>query len=471
MSTTKRLPASLLALLLAGSMAACATGGETGPSASAPKQPSGSPASEQGAATESSAASDEPYVFRVVTEQAPEVPESEAHIIQMGLDAYIADGHPNFSYEFETCEQNELASRLAILIASNDVPDMFNYEDGTALDAIIELDAVVNIDKDFPKIGLTIQDICSQGVIDAKRSLSNYEGIYSMPAQLTTNGIFYNKEIFARHSLEVPKTWAELETLCDTLLAAGIQPISSNGADGWGITRWIMLYANRLEGNDCHKLASRNLDGWSFRHASFLEAAGKCQEMYQKGYMGAGYNAMSTTEQYATFFSGDAAMIYTGSWFAVSILDPSSNPLGEDAIGYFTPPGIEGSKISLDYALGLDDMSCANAICIGKSKFDEGTNNEFIKFLFENIGTYQREVGLLSPYQSKMEEKYSTIQQLLMDHLETQSKYPTLWFEAKMDAGTQDAAQYNAQLLAEGSMTPEDYCEALAASVDKNFPV
>lgn len=416
------------------------------------------------------AESDPEYVFKVVSEQAPEVPESEAHIIQMALDAYIADGHPNFSYEFEVCDQNDLASRLAILIASNDVPDLFNYEDGTAMDAIIELDAVVNVSKDFSKLGIELTDVMPESVIDAKHMLSNYEDIYSMPSQMTTNGLFYNKAIFEEQGLEVPTTWAELEAVCDKLLEAGIQPIASNGADGWGITRWIMLYADRLAGSECHQLASRNLEGWSFRDDVFLEAATKCQEMYQKGYMGNAYNAVSSTEQYAAFCSGQAAMIYTGSWFAVSLLDPSTNPIPQEDIGYFTPPGIEGSEMGLDYALGLDDLSCANAICIGKKKFEEGTNNDFLRYLFENIGTFQREVGLLSPYYSDMEENYEPVQQMLMDHLENDSKYPTLWFEAKMDASTQDIAQYNAQLLAEGTMTPEEYCEELAASVDENYP-
>lgn len=418
------------------------------------------------------AASDDPeYVLKVLSEQSPDVPESEAHIIQMALDDYIADGHPNFSYEFEVCDQNDLASRLAILIASNDVPDIFNYEDGTALDAIIELDAVVNISTDFNKLGIELTDIMSESVIDAKHMLSNYDDIYSLPSQMTTNGLFYNKQIFEEVGVDVPTTWAELEEACDKLAEAGYTPIASNGADGWGITRWIMLYADRLAGADCHQLASRNLEGWSFRDDVFVQAASKCQEMYQKGYMGSAYNAMSSTEQYAAFCSGEAAMIYTGSWFAVSLLDESTNPIPQEDIGYFTPPGIEGSEISLDYALGLDDLSCANAICLGKAKFEEGTNNDFLRYLFENIGTYQREVGLLSPYYSDEEEEYEPVQQMLMDHLENQSKYPTLWFEAKMDASSQDVAQYNAQLLAEGTMTPEEYCEELAASVDENFPV
>lgn len=178
------------------------------------------------------AESDPEYVFKVVSEQAPEVPESEAHIIQMALDAYIADGHPNFSYEFEVCDQNDLASRLAILIASNDVPDLFNYEDGTAMDAIVELDAVVNVSKDFNKLGIELTDIMPESVIDAKHMLSNYDDIYSMPSQMTTNGLFYNRAIFEEQGLEVPTTWAELEAVCDKLLEAGIQPIASNGGLG-----------------------------------------------------------------------------------------------------------------------------------------------------------------------------------------------------------------------------------------------
>ena len=154
---------------------------------------------------------DPEYVFKIVSEQAPEAPESDAHFLQMALDAYIEAGHPNFSYEFEVCAQNDLASRLAILIASNDVPDLFNYEDGTALDAIVDLDAVVNINQDFDELGIELTDVLPENVIEAKHMLSNYDDIYSMPSQLTTNGIFYNKAIFEEQGLEVPETWDEFE--------------------------------------------------------------------------------------------------------------------------------------------------------------------------------------------------------------------------------------------------------------------
>jgi hypothetical protein len=76
----------------------------------------------------------------------------------------------------------------------------------------------------------------------------------------------------------------------------------------------------------------------------------------------------------------------------------------------------------------------------------------------------------MTPYVTTEELEYSPTQQIIVDQLQ-ESLYPTLWFEAKMDSASTDVALENAQLLAEGTMTPEEYCERLASSVDESFPV
>lgn len=75
----------------------------------------------------------------------------------------------------------------------------------------------------------------------------------------------------------------------------------------------------------------------------------------------------------------------------------------------------------------------------------------------------------MTPYVTTKDLDYSPTQQLIVDQLQ-KSQYPTLWFEAKMDSATTDIALENAQLLAEGSMTPQEYCDRLADSVDEAFP-
>jgi raffinose/stachyose/melibiose transport system substrate-binding protein len=411
---------------------------------------------------------DAPYTFKVISENSADDPTSDVHPVKLALDDYIKD-HPNFSYEFETVKKYDIASKIAILISSNDVPDMFTYEDGTSLDALIERDAIVDIDEDFSRIGVELEDVVLPGAINSKHVLSNHEHIYSLPMQLTTNGVWYNKQMFEEKGWSVPASWQEFQQLCADIKEAGVQPLACNGSDKWPITRWIMLYADRMEGESVHLDASQNKNNRSFRDDIFVEAATEAQKMFQNGYFGEGFNTVEASTQYQMFLTGQAAMMYSGSWLLATWTDPEVNTLGEENIGYFIPPGIEGSSIDMEHASQMDDLSCATALCLGKEKFETGKTHDFLKYLFTTIGDRQSEIGIMTPYVTTKDLDYSPTQQLIVDQLQ-KSQYPTLWFEAKMDSATTDIALENAQLLAEGSMTPQEYCDRLADSVDEAFP-
>ena len=410
---------------------------------------------------------DTPYTFKVISENSPDDPTSDVYAIKLALDDYKKE-HPNFDYEFEVVKKYDIASKIAILISSNDVPDLFTYEDGTSLDALIERDAIVNSSEDFSRIGVELEDVVLPGAISSKHVLSNYEDIYSLPMQLTTNGVWYNKQMFAEHGWNVPTTWQEFQDLCVDIKEAGIQPLACNGADKWPITRWIMLYADRMEGENVHLDASQNKNGRSFRDPIFVEAATEAQKMFQNGYFGEGFNTVEASTQYQMFLTGQTAMMYSGSWLLATWTDPEVNTLGEENIGYFIPPGIEGSQVDMDRASKMDDLSCATALCLGKEKFETGKTHDFLRYLFTTLGDRQSEVGIMTPYVTTEELEYSPTQQIIVDQLQ-ESLYPTLWFEAKMDSASTDVALENAQLLAEGTMTPEEYCERLASSVDESF--
>ena len=175
------------------------------------------------AETTDTAADETPYTFKVISENSPDDPTSDVYAIKLALDDYKKE-HPNFDYEFEVVKKYDIASKIAILISSNDVPDLFTYEDGTSLDALIERDAIVDITEDFSRIGVELEDVVLPGAISSKHVLSNYEHMYSLPMQLTTNGVWYNKQMFAEHGWNVPTTWQEFQDLCADIKEAGIQP-------------------------------------------------------------------------------------------------------------------------------------------------------------------------------------------------------------------------------------------------------
>lgn len=408
----------------------------------------------------------EPYNIKLLTIWSPSDAGNDGAIMFKLAEEYCA-ANPNFSFEYDMCEQFDMPSKLSVLISSNDVPDIFIYEDGGALDALVERDAIVNISKDFSKLGFTLEDLYSETALRTKHTLSNFEDIYSLPHRIVTEGVWYNKTLFAEHGLEAPETWAEMEALCDKLLALGIQPFATSGLTEWPITRWIMLYASRLEGNTVHLDASRLQNGRRFTDEVFVKAAAKAQEMFQKGYFGTGFNSIDYFTMNSMFMTGKAAMVYNGSWVTSQFSSNLEGELKDTEIGIFNVPGIEGSKISLEEADGINALNTNMAICLGKAKFDAGTNNDFLKYVFENFGERQQQIGAMTAYDVDFRAGELTPMAELFVSMLDKVKSSTLWFEAKMDSGTSDVALENAQLLAEGTMTPEEYCERLATAVDE----
>ena len=60
---------------------------------------------------------------------------------------------------------------------------------------------------------------------------------YAVPCGVQQAGvIFYNKHVFTEYGLEEPQTWDEFWDVCDTLKAAGIDPIALGDKNAWPLT-------------------------------------------------------------------------------------------------------------------------------------------------------------------------------------------------------------------------------------------
>ena len=53
--------------------------------------------------------------------------------------------------------------------------------------------------------------------------------------RIAFSGIFVNEDMLAENGIEVPTTWSELVTACDTLKAAGVGCMTAGGRDQWPI--------------------------------------------------------------------------------------------------------------------------------------------------------------------------------------------------------------------------------------------
>ena len=136
---------------------------------------------------------------------------------------YKKNVNPNFEWEYEMVSSDNLQQKIATLVASNDLPDLFAYEAGAPLVTLIDSDKVVNISDELERIGVT--SYLNEGAVELLKGLSGTDDLYDLPLGLNVEGFWYNKELFQQAGCDVPTTWDEFEEVLEKLNAAGIQPL------------------------------------------------------------------------------------------------------------------------------------------------------------------------------------------------------------------------------------------------------
>ena len=367
--------------------------------------------------------------------------------------------NPNFTYEYELVSSDDLRQKVATLVASNDLPDMFVYESGKPIVDLIEADQIVDIGAMLEEIGST--DFVTPSATSLLETLSGTDTIYDLPLGLNVEGFWYNKALFEQAGItEVPTTWDEFEEDLAKLKDAGIQPLSCGAADKWGATRLINAYTVRSLGADALKNASEGKA--SYTDEGYVAAAAKIQEWADKGYFGEGVNTVDMNTAGSMLMTGKSAIFYNGSWFASNLNDESANAAGEDGIGFFNVPVVDESVSAIDSY----SMNCGNILCLSKAKEDEATK-WFVKYFVEHIGDEAMTTqGSIKGYTySAQASDMTAYTKLVLDEIgKAQSAFT--WYEATMNSEISDAAQSNVQMLLSGEMTPEEYMQSIQDAAD-----
>lgn len=374
-------------------------------------------------------------------------------LINKICEDYQKNVNPNFTWEYEMVSADNLQQKIATLAASNDLPDLFAYEAGTPLTVLIDAGKVKNISEAIAELGT--EDCLNSGAVELLKGLSGTEDLYDLPLGLNVEGFWYNKALFEEAGCEVPTTWTEFEDVLQKLADAGIQPLTTGGADKWGATRLINAYAVRVGGNDIMTKAANG--EVAYTDESLVAAANKVSEWAEKGYFGEGITTVDMNTAGSMLMNGKAAIFYNGSWFTQNLTDESQNPAGKDGIGFFNIP-IEDEAVSSATSYS---MNCGNILALDNDKYDEATG-WFLKYFMENMGNLaMEEMGTVKGFTYDVAaedmDPYTT---LVLDEI-AKSTEGFAWWEAKMPSEVSLTAQENVQPLLNGEMTGEEYMQSI----------
>ena len=172
-------------------------------------------------------------------------------------------------------------------------------------------------------------------------SVVEFDGVaYTAPyAGANTMGIMYNKNYFEENNLEIPETYDEFITLCQTIQDLGdMSPLVVGGSDIWHIGfLYDLAYANDVLKDDPDFIAHCYEGTKNFSDPAFKQTLTDLSQLLsfaQEGW------ASTPDAQITTFFVNDmAAMMYSGTHMFGQIDEAA--PEGFE-YGWFAVPDREG---------------------------------------------------------------------------------------------------------------------------------
>jgi raffinose/stachyose/melibiose transport system substrate-binding protein len=251
------------------------------------------------------------------------------NIFQAAGDRYKGAG--GGSTTINSLDFNSYFTKFKTASAGGDVPDLMemswtgDYHDVINAGDLLPLDSYL---KDFPKFfAPTLNSL-------------RYKGhVYGVPLDVNTLTIGYNKAIFQKLHLKVPKTFQQLLALAKPIRKAGYQPLSVNLKDGWpGGDLWFAQVAYTDKSENAIRQAEQGAVKWT--DPRFVQATANVKKLQTSGLLANGANSLDFTSAISLFARGQAAMTYPVGNFDTGLIDQASHGKVKYDLFAVPPPNV-----------------------------------------------------------------------------------------------------------------------------------
>ena len=299
----KKIFAIMMALLLTMSLFAGCAKEETSTETVGETTTDSTPASSADTETATETSTDEPVELRIVTMFGGTDPATVAFEAQ--LEAFMA-ANPNVYIKNEsmTAVGDEFRTKVKTDFSTNNEADINFFFTGADVSAIIEAGKVVPLDEIQAAYPDLAKDI-SAGVLDSVKEADGK--VYALPMTGFYEGLFVNKDLFEQYGLELPTTWANMETAIETFKANGITPFAGPLAQSHYMIEHFILASAGVSGHQ------NVLDGEV--PATWVDGLNNIKALYDEGAFAEDALSMDIELAQILFRQEKAAMILEGSWF------------------------------------------------------------------------------------------------------------------------------------------------------------
>ncbi|MDR0886759.1 MAG: extracellular solute-binding protein [Clostridiales Family XIII bacterium] len=379
-------------------------------------------------------------------------------LLSYPVELFNEQSDSGYEVEFVATQNDSYKEKLVVAMSSGECPDMYTSWSGGPMNEYIESGFAQPLDDLYEKYGLTDR------LMEAGIAQSTYDGkIYAVPTyNISVAGTYYNKEMFEKYGLEVPKTISELEAVCAKLKENGITPFALANSTKWTGSMYFQLLAARYGGLEPFQAA---VDGsGSFEDESFVYAGEKIQEWVEKGWFPEGVNSLSEDDGQGRqlLYQDKAAMDLIGSWYTGTLKSDSEEFY--EKVGWFPFPAVDGKEDNLPIALGTVGDQFISFNCEG-DKLDAAFELATY-FSSEEAKAKDIENGYLPPTPDVATLVDDPISQQVLSTI-ADATAVQLWYDQYLPPAVADAHLNTCQELFGLTTTPEKANEVLQAAMQE----
>jgi len=225
--------------------------------------------------------------------------------------------NPDVTVDVEKQTFEQIQKNAKIVLTGDDVPDVMEFNKGNATAGQLAAqglltpltDAATERGWDEKLTG----SLATTATYDEQGLMGSGEW-YGVPNYGEFVGVYYNKDMFAEHGLEVPTNLDELEDVLAAFKEEGITPLAEAGAEYPLGQLWyelVLAYGDRALVDD-YQLFANDVD---FHDDAMTKATEKLDEWIEKGYIASDSAALTAEDMGVSFIDGTYPLMVSGSWW------------------------------------------------------------------------------------------------------------------------------------------------------------
>ena len=376
----------------------------------------------------------------------PEGSNSAQYKIVSSIVEQFQKENENIKIKVEVLDNEQYKDKLKVLSTSNSLPDVgFTWAAGF-------MEPYVK-GKEFAPLNDLLEGELNGMFVAGTTEGYTFDGItYALPVELNIVPIFYNKEIFSKYGLDVPKTYDDLKQIIRTLNDNGVNPVALGAKDAWTASFWYMYFADRLGGDTLMDDAVANED---FTAPALREAAVYSQELVDMNAFLKGFVGLSNEEAKAEFMNENAAMYMMGAWEVPNYTtNPDVPQEFKDKIGFFKFPVMDDGRGNVNNWVGGPGVG----LFVSENSKHKEEAKKFVSYFVKKWGEISvSEAGVIPA--TKVDTNAVTLPQMYIDLLNelNNANKVTLYLDVQMKPVASEEHHNLVQALFSKAITPDEF--------------